>query len=246
MKIGTGHADAGVNLPVSNDVSHTIFGTTTTALDPAVYPNYTTVVTNPTTGEVDPVQTVDPTTNTRGGRFVPDGWLVTRTMATDHGGRRGQHRQPGDLAGRQHTIGDPAADRPPCPDGLRRERQGREHLGLYRMPDATVFSIDVAVAKARNVAYYADTTQLQSVDRVATVPAGTALTSRTFRYLAEPRFPEGIDGFPPGPFSILTDGGTNPLTALNTGTPLAAAAFQSARGTTPSTPGPTSTSRATP
>ena len=34
-------------------------------------------------------------------------------------------------------------------------------LGLFRMPDATVFSIDVAVAKARNVAYYADPTQLQ-------------------------------------------------------------------------------------
>ena len=31
-------------------------------------------------------------------------------------------------------------------------------LGLYRMPDATVFSIDVAVAKARNTAYYADAT----------------------------------------------------------------------------------------
>ncbi|HEX6985688.1 MAG TPA: matrixin family metalloprotease, partial [Planctomycetaceae bacterium] len=31
-----------------------------------------------------------------------------------------------------------------------------EVLGLYRMKDATVFSIDVAVAKARNTAYYAD------------------------------------------------------------------------------------------
>ena len=29
-------------------------------------------------------------------------------------------------------------------------------LGLYRMPDATIFSIDVAVAKARNTVYYAD------------------------------------------------------------------------------------------
>ena len=29
-------------------------------------------------------------------------------------------------------------------------------LGLYRMPDATVFSIDVAVAKSRNTAYYAN------------------------------------------------------------------------------------------
>ena len=81
-------------------------------------------------------------------------------------------------------------------------------LGLYRMPDATFFSIDVAVAKARNVAYYADPTQLQPQDRSG-VPAGTAFTNRTFRYLALPRFPEGIDGNPPGPFSILNDGGTN-------------------------------------
>lgn len=67
-------------------------------------------------------------------------------------------------------------------------------VGLYRMPDATVFSIDVAVAKARNVAYYANATALQPIDQVPGVPAGTAMTSRTFRYLAKPRFPEGIDG----------------------------------------------------
>ena len=39
-------------------------------------------------------------------------------------------------------------------------------LGLYRMSDATVFSIDVAVAKARNTAYYADATALQNADKV--------------------------------------------------------------------------------
>src|SRR5207249_582403 len=38
-------------------------------------------------------------------------------------------------------------------------------LGLYRMPDATIFSIDVAVAKARNVAYYANANELQPIDR---------------------------------------------------------------------------------
>jgi uncharacterized protein GlcG (DUF336 family) len=103
-------------------------------------------------------------------------------------------------------------------------------LGLYRMPDATVFSIDVAVAKARNVAYYANPAQLQPVDQVPGVAAGVAFTSRTFRYLAQPRFPEGIDGMPPGPFSILNDGGSNPLTGLNTGAPLPASAFQSVEG----------------
>ena len=78
-------------------------------------------------------------------------------------------------------------------------------LGLYRMPDATFFSIDVAVAKARNVTYYADQTQLQPQDRVSNVPPGTAFTNRTFRYLAEPHYPEGIDTNPPGPFSILNE-----------------------------------------
>src|SRR5205814_1926950 len=59
---------------------------------------------------------------------------------------------------------------------------------------------------------------------------GTALTNRTFRYLALPRFPEGIDGAPPGPFSILNDGGANPVTGLNTGPPLPAPVFQSVQG----------------
>ena len=98
-------------------------------------------------------------------------------------------------------------------------------LGLYRMPDTTFFSIDVAVAKSRNVAYYADQTQLQPQDRVANIPAGTAFTNRTFRYLAEPRFPEGIDGNPPGPFSILNE---TTLANGNSGQP--ASSFQTVQG----------------
>ena len=103
-------------------------------------------------------------------------------------------------------------------------------LGLYRMPDATVFSIDVAVAKARNVAYYDDPSQLQPADQVAGVAAGVAFTNRTFRFLAQPRYPEGTDGTAPGPFSILNDGGSNPLTGLNTGAPLPASDFNSVEG----------------
>lgn len=102
-------------------------------------------------------------------------------------------------------------------------------LGLYRMPDATIFSVDVAVAKSRNVAYY-DSTDVQPVDQVPGVPAGVAFTNRTFRYAAEPRFPEGIDGAPPGPFSILNDGGTDPTTGLEVGPPLPVSAFQSVQG----------------
>lgn len=105
-----------------------------------------------------------------------------------------------------------------------------EILGMFRMPDGTVFSLDVSAAKARNMRYYDDPAQLQAVDQVPGVAAGTAFTNRTVRYLALPRFPEGIDNTPPGPFSQLNDGGTNPLTAQNTGAPLPASAFQSVFG----------------
>jgi uncharacterized protein GlcG (DUF336 family) len=84
-------------------------------------------------------------------------------------------------------------------------------LGLYRMHDSTIFSIDVAVAKARNTAYYASN-DLQAIDQVdddndgvADVPLNTAFTNRTFRFLAEPRYPQGVDGSRPGDFSILNE-----------------------------------------
>jgi uncharacterized protein GlcG (DUF336 family) len=102
-------------------------------------------------------------------------------------------------------------------------------LGLYRMPDATYFSIGVAVAKARNVAYYDNPSQLQPIDKVKGVAAGTAFTARTFRYLALPFFPEGIDIYPPGPFSILNDGGVTKY-GTNKGAPLPASAYQSVQG----------------
>jgi uncharacterized protein GlcG (DUF336 family) len=66
-------------------------------------------------------------------------------------------------------------------------------LALYRMPDATVFSIDVAVAKARNVVNF-------SVSGLPGVAAGTAITNRTIGFGAQPLFPPGIDGTKPGPF----------------------------------------------
>lgn len=110
-------------------------------------------------------------------------------------------------------------------------------LGIFRMPDATVFSIDVAVAKARNTAYYANPNLLQPADQLPGVAPGIAFSNRTFRYLADARFPEGIDGTPPGPFSILNDGGVDPRTGLNVGPPLPASAFQSVQGHDVFTPG---------
>lgn len=88
-------------------------------------------------------------------------------------------------------------------------------LGLYRMSGATVFSIDVAVAKARNTVYYASA-DLQPADQAGTVPIGTAFTNRTFRYLASAHYPSGNTAAGPGAFSILKDAGINPMTGLNT------------------------------
>lgn len=99
-------------------------------------------------------------------------------------------------------------------------------LGVFRMRDATVFSIDVAMAKSRNTAYYASA-DLQQQDRVAGVPLGTAFTNRTFRYLAVPKYPSGNASAAPAPFSILNTPGINPRTGLNVGAPLPASAFSS-------------------
>lgn len=111
-----------------------------------------------------------------------------------------------------------------------------EVLGLYRMDDATYFSFDVAVAKARNMAYYNDPTALQPEDRVIAKqdptinPRGVAFTSRTFRFLAEPRYPSGVDGTKPGAFSILNEPSINPKNAENLGAPAPANTFQTAVG----------------
>ncbi len=98
-------------------------------------------------------------------------------------------------------------------------------LGLFRMPDATIFSIDVAVAKARNVAYYANPAQLQPIDQAPGVPAGVAFTNRTFRYLSEPFFPEGINGTPPAPFNLLNNGGADRNDGLLVGPRLPSSAY---------------------
>ncbi len=73
-------------------------------------------------------------------------------------------------------------------------------LGLHRMADSTVFSIDVAVAKARNMVYF---NAPAGVGDLPGVPAGTALTNRTISFGAQPFFPPGIDGSSPGPFFAL-------------------------------------------
>ncbi len=59
-------------------------------------------------------------------------------------------------------------------------------LGVFRTGEATIFSWDVAVQKARTAVFFSNS-QL-------------AMSSRTVGFLAERYFPPGIDGNPPGPF----------------------------------------------
>ncbi len=74
-------------------------------------------------------------------------------------------------------------------------------LALYRMPDATVFSIDVAVAKSRNMIYF-NSSAVNPKD-LPGVPVGTAVTDRTISFGGQPLFPSGIDGTAAGPFFAL-------------------------------------------
>jgi uncharacterized protein GlcG (DUF336 family) len=164
------------------------------------------------------------------GRPVPSGWLVTPHAG---GGLTAEDVEAIIVRGIAEATRIRAAIRLPLDSTARMvfsvtDLDGNV-LGLFRMRDATYFSIDVAVAKARNVSYYADATALQPIDRIPGVPRGTAFTNRTFRYAALPRFPEGIDGYPPGPFSILNDGGVGPHGG-NVGPPLPASAYQSVQG----------------
>jgi hypothetical protein len=80
------------------------------------------------------------------------------------------------------------------------------------------------VAKARNVSYYADPAELQPADQVPGLPRGAAFTSRTFRYLTLPYFPEGINTNRSGPFSILNSPNTA-RNGRNQGPPLPASSY---------------------
>jgi uncharacterized protein GlcG (DUF336 family) len=84
-------------------------------------------------------------------------------------------------------------------------------IGLYRMADSTVFSIDVAATKSRNMVYFSGATR--SAADLTGVPMGTAVTNRTIGYGAQPFFPSGIDGSSPGPFfNLYTQDVANPCT----------------------------------
>jgi uncharacterized protein GlcG (DUF336 family) len=157
------------------------------------------------------------------GDAVPDGWLVS---AKDGAGitaaEVNQIIQQGIIAANKTR----AAIRLPISQRTKMvfavtDMTG-EVVGLYRMPDATVFSIDVAVAKARNTAYYANESKLDNFDKLDDVEKGVAFTNRTFRFLAGPRYPTGSEGTEPGDFSVLNNDSIDPLTARNKGGPATA------------------------
>lgn len=131
------------------------------------------------------------------GRCVPDGWLAGPAGSTDLAVTDVERivSQAVEVASRTRAV-----IRLPLGSRARMviavsDLDG-EILGLFRMPDATVFSVDVAVAKARNVVWF-------SQGNLPGVPPGTAVTNRTISFGAQPLFPAGIDGTDPGPFFDL-------------------------------------------
>ncbi|HYR77643.1 MAG TPA: heme-binding protein [Pyrinomonadaceae bacterium] len=87
-------------------------------------------------------------------------------------------------------------------------------LGVFRQTDAPVFGFDVAVQKARTVAFYSATGAAASlrtvgfgsyVDRAAAdglkLDGSVAFTDRAVGFLHRPFFPDGINNAAAGPFS---------------------------------------------
>ena len=84
-------------------------------------------------------------------------------------------------------------------------------IGLRRMQDSTVFSIDVAASKARNMVYF--NSAVRTAADLSGVPMGTAVTNRTISFGAQPLYPPGIDGSNAGPFfNLYTMDLANPCT----------------------------------
>jgi len=87
-------------------------------------------------------------------------------------------------------------------------------IGLRRMPDSTIFSIDVAASKARNMVYFNGPNRTTA--DLPGVPMGTAVTSRTISFGAQPLFPPGINGSGDGPFyNLFLQDVQNPCTQGN-------------------------------
>jgi uncharacterized protein GlcG (DUF336 family) len=79
-------------------------------------------------------------------------------------------------------------------------------LGVFRPADNTRFSLDIAVQKARTAVVYSDGTATAALgEPIAGLPPGTAVTTRAVGFMAQPFYPPGIDGTPPGPLFGVQD-----------------------------------------
>ena len=107
--------------------------------------------------------------------------------------------------------------------------QDGEFLAIYRMPDAPMFSVDVAMSKARNAYYFStregyevlrglasSSTEHYSWEPDPPAGKGWAITNRTLSYGGQPLFPPGIDlekSATPGPwFDLFAYDTQNPCT----------------------------------
>jgi uncharacterized protein GlcG (DUF336 family) len=70
-------------------------------------------------------------------------------------------------------------------------------LGTFRTPDATVFSWDVSVQKARTALFFSNDSR--------------AFSCRTVGFLAQTMYPPGIDNEPPGPFNGMQERFSAPI-----------------------------------
>jgi uncharacterized protein GlcG (DUF336 family) len=145
-----------------------------------------------------------------GGSFAPDGWLV------------------GPLSGKKLSASDVNSIVMNAVNEAKRTRAAirlplgsptsmviavgdldGKILGVFRMTDSTIFSIDVAITKSRNVVYFSTDGYVD----LPGVPPGTAISNNTLYFGGEPFFPIGINGTDPGPFfdTFLRDA-ANPCT----------------------------------
>src|SRR5260370_10555389 len=84
-------------------------------------------------------------------------------------------------------------------------------IGLRRMQDSTVLSIEVEASKGRNMVSFNGAARTAA--DLNGVPMGTAVTNRTISFGAQPLYPPGIDGSSPGPFfNLYTMDLANPCT----------------------------------
>jgi uncharacterized protein GlcG (DUF336 family) len=83
-------------------------------------------------------------------------------------------------------------------------------LGLFRTNDATMFSLDIVIQKGQTVTVFSDPDEMLGMlgntlrsDLGLPVNEDIAFTSRAIGFLAQPFYPPGIEGTPPGPLNTI-------------------------------------------